>query len=137
MLAQLSSILREIHLMIGMMVQLFLRDTLPWSQTITPRSSTACDDSQLIQSGGADAKRVGLRATVEEVADKELPVGPSLESLKGADEATLESVAKGALWVMALMAEAGPPTKKRKGVPVSEELDEDEAVCQAERPGFE
>ncbi|KAG6214128.1 hypothetical protein E4U50_000621 [Claviceps purpurea] len=41
----------------------------------------------------------------------------------------LSAVAQGALWVMALISEAVPPSKKRKGMPIGEVLnDEDEAL---------
>ncbi|KAG6312592.1 hypothetical protein E4U44_003190, partial [Claviceps purpurea] len=41
----------------------------------------------------------------------------------------LSAVAQGALWVMALISEAVPPSKKRKGMPIGEVLnDEDETL---------
>ncbi|KAG6309778.1 hypothetical protein E4U22_003689 [Claviceps purpurea] len=57
---------------------------------------------------------------IENVTDEGPPLRPVLQSLKGADNDTLESVARGALWVMTLLSEAAPPSKKRKGMPISD-----------------
>ncbi|KAG5951743.1 hypothetical protein E4U58_001085, partial [Claviceps cyperi] len=66
----------------------------------------------------------------DEVADKMIvdedpPPLPVLQSLKEADDSTLESVARGALWVMTLISEMGPPPKKRKGGPRSDSDEDD------------
>ncbi|KAG6025401.1 hypothetical protein E4U19_003209 [Claviceps sp. Clav32 group G5] len=70
--------------------------------------------------------RADLSATVEDADDEDESEQP--ETIKGdlllADPPTLESVAQGALWVMTLLSEAMPPPKKRKGMPISEMLDD-------------
>ncbi|KAG6283698.1 hypothetical protein E4U09_000165 [Claviceps aff. purpurea] len=77
-------------------------------------------DSQL------GARRAGLCATVEDADDEsDYPV---VADLKQADRSTMEAVAQGVLWAMSMMSEAAPPSKKRKGMPLSELLNEDDAV---------
>ncbi|CCE33749.1 uncharacterized protein CPUR_07675 [Claviceps purpurea 20.1] len=67
-----------------------------------------------------------LCATVEDADDED--ESEPLETIKGslqlADAPTLESVARVALWVMILLSGAVPPSKKKKGMPISEMLDD-------------
>ncbi|KAG6144759.1 hypothetical protein E4U28_001885 [Claviceps purpurea] len=71
-------------------------------------------------------RHAGLCATVEDADDED--ESEPLETIKGslqlADAPTLESVARGALWVMTLLSGAVPPSKKKKGMPISEMLDD-------------
>ncbi|KAG6167798.1 hypothetical protein E4U23_008154 [Claviceps purpurea] len=71
-------------------------------------------------------RQASLSATVEDADDEGEPPLPDtlMNSLLLADPPTRESIAQGALWVMTLLSQTAPPSKKRKGMPLSEMLDE-------------
>ncbi|KAG6186368.1 hypothetical protein E4U36_000717 [Claviceps purpurea] len=71
-------------------------------------------------------RHADLCATVEDADDEDEsePLETIKDSLQLADAPTLESVARGALWVMTLLSGAVPPSKKKKGMPISEMLDD-------------
>ncbi|KAG6283874.1 hypothetical protein E4U09_000138 [Claviceps aff. purpurea] len=82
-------------------------------------------DSQL------DARRAGLCATVEDADDESDHPSPVVSNLKQADRSTLDAVAQGVIWAMSMMSEAAPLSKKRKGMPLSELLNEDNSLPRA------
>ncbi|KAG5951336.1 hypothetical protein E4U57_006956, partial [Claviceps arundinis] len=72
------------------------------------------------------AKRMDQQPRVEEVTDEESTLMPLVTNLSQASQATRESAAQGALWVMTLLSGAEPHQKKRKGMPIGELLSDDE-----------
>ncbi|KAG6088019.1 hypothetical protein E4U15_006935 [Claviceps sp. LM218 group G6] len=92
----------------------------------TVEDVTGVEDTTTIE-GVVDVEDV---AADKMIVDKDPPPLPVLQSLKEADDDTLESVACGALWVMTLISEMGPLPKKRKGSPRSDSDEDDIPLSQ-------